>query len=77
MDRSGLLGSAVFINDIALDPQGNAYVTNSLSPFIHKITPDGEASVFINEPSLALRSRPVWIQWDRVRQHRVFAGALQ
>lgn len=55
IDLAALLpGTPVFINDIALDPQGNAYVTNSAAPVIYKITPDGEASVFLNEPRLAL-----------------------
>ena len=47
-------GARVFVNDIALDPQGNAYVTNSLSPVIYKITPDGIATIFFQEPALAL-----------------------
>jgi sugar lactone lactonase YvrE len=47
-------GAPIFINDIALDQQGNAYVTNSLSPIIYKITPDGIATVFLQEPRLAL-----------------------
>ncbi|MES2649818.1 MAG: SMP-30/gluconolactonase/LRE family protein [Bacteroidota bacterium] len=54
-DLSGLIpGAPLFINDIALDPQGNLYVTNSFYPVIYKISPDGEASVFFNEPALAL-----------------------
>ncbi len=56
VDLAGLLpGAPIFINDIALDPQGNAYVTNSLSPVIYKITPDGTASIFLQEPDLALQ----------------------
>lgn len=54
-DLAALLpGAPIFVNDIALDPQGNAYVTNSFIPIIYKITPDGDASIFINESSLAL-----------------------
>jgi len=49
-----LPGTPIFLNDIALDPQGNAYVTNSLSPLIYKITPDGEASIFFQNAALAL-----------------------
>jgi sugar lactone lactonase YvrE len=45
--------AAYFINDIALDPQGNAYVTNSRTPVIYKISPDGVASVFYYDPAFA------------------------
>jgi sugar lactone lactonase YvrE len=54
-DLTGIIpGAPVFINDIALDPQGNLYVTNSFYPVIYKISPDGEASVFFYDPALAL-----------------------
>jgi len=33
-------------NSVTADPDGNAYVTDSFSPVIYKVTPDGEASVF-------------------------------
>lgn len=48
-----LPGAPIFINDIALDPQGNAYVTNSFSPVIYKITPDGTASIFFQNTAFA------------------------
>lgn len=34
-------------NGLTLDPAGNAYVTDSFSPIIYKVTADGEASVFL------------------------------
>jgi sugar lactone lactonase YvrE len=34
-------------NDVTVDDEGNAYVTDSFSPVIYKVTPDGEASVFL------------------------------
>lgn len=46
-------GAPAFINDIALDPQGNAYVTNSNYPVIYKITRDGQASIFYQDPAFA------------------------
>ncbi|WP_132051249.1 SMP-30/gluconolactonase/LRE family protein [Pseudocnuella soli] len=49
-------GAPLFINDVALDPQGNAYVTNSASPIIYKITPDGQASIFFQSDAFALTS---------------------
>lgn len=42
-----------FANDIALDPQGNAYVTDSFSPVIYKVDPEGNASVFVELPAFA------------------------
>lgn len=48
-----LPGSPVFINDIALDPQGNAYVTNSLTPVIYKIDRNGSSSIFYQDNSFA------------------------
>ena len=48
-----LPGAPVFINDIALDPQGNAYVTNSRTPVIYKISTDGVASIFYYDPAFA------------------------
>ena len=47
-------GAPIFINDITIDPQGNAYVTNSQYPVIYKISRSGEASIFYYEPALAL-----------------------
>ncbi len=35
-----------FANDVDFDKQGNAYVTNSFSPIVYKITPAGNASIF-------------------------------
>jgi sugar lactone lactonase YvrE len=39
-----------FINDVTVDAEGNAYATDSFAPFIYKITPEGEASIFITDP---------------------------
>lgn len=47
---------ARFSNDVAVDPDGNAYVTDSRQPVIYKVTPEGEASVLVNSPLLAGRS---------------------
>lgn len=43
-----------FANDAALDGEGNIYVTDSLAPVIYKITPDGEASVFLEDRGLLI-----------------------
>ena len=43
----------MFLNDIALDPQGNAYVTNSRFPVIYKISTDGTASIFYQDAAFA------------------------
>jgi len=36
-----------FANDIAIDGKGNAYVTDSFSPIIYKVTATGEFSIFL------------------------------
>jgi sugar lactone lactonase YvrE len=41
-------------NDVSVDPAGNAYVTDSLSPVIYRVTPDGDASVFVEDERLAV-----------------------
>ncbi len=48
-----LPGAPVFINDIALDPQGNAYATNSRTPVIYRIAPNGNASIFYQDAAFA------------------------
>jgi sugar lactone lactonase YvrE len=42
-----------FANDIAVDNQGNAYVTDSFAPVIYKVDAQGVASVFLDNPQLA------------------------
>ncbi|WP_022824352.1 SMP-30/gluconolactonase/LRE family protein [Hymenobacter norwichensis] len=42
-----------FANDIAVDSQGNAYITDSLSPIIYIVTPQGLASVFLENAQLS------------------------
>jgi sugar lactone lactonase YvrE len=46
-------GAMHFVNDIALDPQGNAYVTDSFSPIIYKVDRNGNVTVFFEEPAFA------------------------
>lgn len=41
-----------FANDIAVDGDGNAYITDSLSPVIYRVTPDGQASIFVQDTLL-------------------------
>ena len=42
-----------FANDIAVDLQGNAYVTDSFSPIIYKVDLQGNASVFLENAQLS------------------------
>lgn len=42
-----------FANDIAVDGQGNAYITDSLSPIIYKVDAQGNATVFLENAQLA------------------------
>lgn len=39
-----------FANDIALDANGNAYVTDSFAPIIYRISTSGQASIFAQSP---------------------------
>lgn len=40
-----------FANDVAVDPDGNAYLTDSYSPIIYKIDLDGKAEVLLEDDS--------------------------
>ncbi|WP_375434109.1 SMP-30/gluconolactonase/LRE family protein [uncultured Hymenobacter sp.] len=42
-----------FANDIAVDNAGNAYVTDSFAPYIYKVDPQGNASVFLTDQQFA------------------------
>ena len=44
---------AHFANDIAVDAQGNAYITDSLSPIIYKVDAAGVATVFLENSQLS------------------------
>ncbi|MEJ7739502.1 MAG: hypothetical protein WKF97_18925 [Chitinophagaceae bacterium] len=54
-DLAGLLpdSSNNLINDEALDPEGNVYVTNSFVPVIYKVTREGKASIFFQNAAFA------------------------
>jgi len=38
-----------FANDVAVDKYSNAYVTDSFSPYIYKVDPQGHAEVLLND----------------------------
>ena len=44
-------GAPHLANDVALDQQGNAYVTDSYAGIIYKVNPNGNASVFYKNPA--------------------------
>ncbi len=49
-DLSGLSGLDVgFLNGVTVDADGNIYVTDSFAPVIYQVTPDAEASVFLED----------------------------
>jgi sugar lactone lactonase YvrE len=51
VDLGGLTpGGRHLANDVTVDPAGNAYVTDSLTPVIYKVTPDGNPSVMTTDP---------------------------
>lgn len=45
-----------FCNDIALDKDGTAYITDSFSPIIYKVDPDYNASVLFSDPAFSGKS---------------------
>lgn len=45
-DLGALSGGSHFANDLTLDEQGNAYVTDSFAPIIYKIDTAGNATIF-------------------------------
>lgn len=42
-----------FVNDVAVDAQGNAYVTDSFAGVIYRVDPAGAASVFLEDESFS------------------------
>ena len=48
VDLQGLAAGDHFCNDLAVDGEGNVYVTDSFIPFIYKIDPAFKASVFVH-----------------------------
>lgn len=47
---------AVMANDVTVDAAGNAYVTDSFANAIFKVTPEGEASVLLQDSSFAVEN---------------------
>jgi sugar lactone lactonase YvrE len=53
VDLGGLRPTGMhFANDIAVDKDGNAYITDSMSPLIYKVDLQGNASVFLENSQL-------------------------
>src|ERR1041384_7736902 len=48
VDLQGLGAGDHFCNDLAIDGDGNVYVTDSFIPFIYKVDPAFKASVFVH-----------------------------
>ncbi|WP_405016862.1 hypothetical protein OHV05_06950 [Kitasatospora sp. NBC_00070] len=46
-------GGRHFANDLALGPDGEVYVTDSFSPLVYRVRPDGRASVLVRDDRLA------------------------
>lgn len=40
-------------NDVAIAPDGTAYVTDTLAGLVYEVEPDGDASVLVEDPALA------------------------
>lgn len=46
IDLSNLYPGKHFANDLAIDKSGNMYITDSYSPVVYRVTPQGKAAVF-------------------------------
>jgi DNA-binding beta-propeller fold protein YncE len=46
-----------FASDVALDSVGKAYVTDSLSPVIYQVDPNGKASILVEDKRLTSKGR--------------------
>jgi quercetin dioxygenase-like cupin family protein/sugar lactone lactonase YvrE len=53
VDLAGLVSGPHLLNGVAVDLEGNAYVSDSLSPVVYRITKDGKASVFARDDRFA------------------------
>ncbi|WP_437587261.1 hypothetical protein [Sorangium sp. So ce1000] len=53
VDLAPLSPGAHLMNGIALDSAGNAYITDSFSPTIYKVDPQGNAAVFLRDERFA------------------------
>lgn len=42
-----------FVNDVTVDNKGNAYVTDSYAGILYKVTPEGDAEIFLDTQDLA------------------------
>jgi len=51
-DLGALVDGRHFANDMTAGPDGSAYVTDSFSPVIYRVSPDGEPSVFLRDERL-------------------------
>jgi sugar lactone lactonase YvrE len=53
IDLAPLADGPHLMNGIAVDAAGNAYVTDSFSPIIYKVDPEGHASIFLRNERFA------------------------
>lgn len=56
---------AQFLNDITTDPDGNVYISDSNTNKLHKLTPEGEVSVWIEDESFG-RPNGLYHDGDRM-----------
>jgi hypothetical protein len=54
-DLAGLAPGPHLLNGVAVDREGNAYVTASLAPVIYRITLDGKATIFALQAEATIR----------------------
>ncbi|MFD8782194.1 hypothetical protein [Kitasatospora sp. NPDC059599] len=61
-------------NDIAVGPDGTAYVTDSFAPVVYRVAPDGTASVLLRDPRLAPAPGSYGLNGIVLREGRLVVG---
>ncbi|GAB7186479.1 hypothetical protein ATKI12_6310 [Kitasatospora sp. Ki12] len=61
-------------NDIAVGPDGTAYVTDSFAPVVYRVAPDGTASVLLRDPRLAPAPGAYGLNGIVLREGRLVVG---
>ncbi|MEV7021760.1 hypothetical protein [Kitasatospora sp. NPDC093558] len=67
-------GGPHLANDIAVGPDGTAYVTDSFAPVVYRVGPDGSASVLVRDDRLAPRPGGYGLNGIVLRDGRLVVG---
>jgi len=70
VDLSTLSPGLNFVNDVAVDSEGNAYVSNSDQGIIFKVDMEGTASIFFNDASFAPADPTIETGFNGIEYHK-------